>query len=312
VKRDAAIAVVVIAAVFGACYGLATVKLDLKPIASQTSAAPAGAAANERVIIRVNGEPVTESEFQAMFAQLPEDMQKQLLTPQGKQAFAEQLVRVKLLEQEARRLGVDRDRKVAAALAADRANILASAAAQKLVGAPSEQAVQTFYNRNKAQFEAVDVSHILLAYQGGQAPARQGHQAAPSEAEARAKAQQIVKQLRSGASFASVALQFSDDIVSAERGGELGTFSRGMLPPEIEARVLTLKEGEISEPVPSRYGVHIFRGGKRTFRPLEQVRPMIVRQVQEQTTLERLEALRRAAKVDFDPKFFPGAKKRSS
>ena len=309
-KKDAAIAVVVIAAVFGACYGLAAVKLDLKPIASQTSAAP-GAAANEHVILRVNGEPVTENEFLAMFAQLPEDMQKQLQSPQGKQAFAEQLVRVKLLEQEARRLGVDRDRKVAAALSADRANILASAAAQKLVGPPSEQAVQTFYNRNKAQFEAVSVSHILLAYQGGAAPAREGHPAAPPQAEARAKAQQIVKQLRSGASFANVAAQVSDDVVSAQRGGELGTFSRGMLPPEIEERVFTLKEGEISEPIPSRYGVHIFKGGKRTYRPLEQVRPMIARQVQEQTTLERLENLRRAAKIDFDPKFFPDAKKKS-
>jgi parvulin-like peptidyl-prolyl isomerase len=311
-KRDAAIAVLVIAAVFGACYGLANAKLDLKPVASQTSAAPAAAAGNERVVMRVNGEPVTESEFEALFTQLPEEMQKQLQSPQGKQAFAEQMVRVKLLEQEARRLGVDRDRKVAAALAADRANILASAAAQKLIGVPSEQAVQTFYNQNKSQFEAVDVSHILFAYKGGLAPPRPGHPAAaPPEAEARAKARQVVAQLRSGANFANLAAQLSDDVASAQRGGQLGTFSRGMLPPEIEARVLTLKEGEITEPIPSRYGVHIFKGGKRSFRPLEQVRPMIAQRVQEQTTLERLERLRRASKIDFDPKFFPDAKKRS-
>jgi peptidyl-prolyl cis-trans isomerase C len=305
VKRDAIIALVATVATTAICYGLAVIKLDLKPDLSRPyTTAAVGEQVSGHVIMRVNGEPVTEEEFEAAYAQLPEDMQRQLSSPQGKTAFAEQFVRYKLLEQEARKLGVDHDPKVAGAIAADRTSILASAAAQKLVAVPTDQAVRDFYAGNKENFDSLQVAHILVAYAGGMAPPRQGR-TAPSQAQAMARATQIVKQLRAGANFAQAALQLSDDVATAERGGELGTFGRGTLPPELEQRVFTLKEGEISDPMPSRFGVHIFRVGKRGTQAIEQVRPAIARRVQQQNTLDRIEVLRKQAKVDFDPKFFP-------
>lgn len=304
-KKDATIALIAIALTAGICYGLAAIKLDLKP----TRSAPFNTAvgqqnSNGHVIMRVNGEPVTEEEFQAAFAQLPEDIQRQLASPQGKTAFAEQLVRLKLLEQEARRLGVDKDPRIAGAVAADRTNLLASAVAQKLVAAPTDQAVRDFYAGNKPTFDSVDLKHILIAYAGGTAPARPG-KTPLSQQDAGAMAQKMVQQLRSGAPFAQMALQYSDDVASAERGGELGPIVRGSLPPELETRVFKLKEGEISNPIVSRYGVHIFLAGRRGTQSIEQVRPAITRRVQQQNTLDRIEVLRRAARIDFDPKFFP-------
>src|SRR5438094_3587145 len=107
VKRDATIALIAAVVTAGICYGLAVIKLDLKPtISSPFSTSLGEKSAAGHVIIRVNGEPVTEEEFAAAFAQLPEDMQHQLATPQGKSSFAEQVVRYKLLEQEALRMGV--------------------------------------------------------------------------------------------------------------------------------------------------------------------------------------------------------------
>ena len=102
---------------------------------------------------------MTEEEFAAVFSQLPEETQRQYSNPQGKSAFAEEMVRYKLLEQEARRLGVDHDPKVAAVVSADRMNILASAVAQKLVAKPTEQAIRAFYDKNKSSFDSVEVSH---------------------------------------------------------------------------------------------------------------------------------------------------------
>jgi len=304
VKKDAVIALIAIALTAGICYGLALIKLDLKPTVSRPfTTAAVGEQVSGHVIMRINGEPVTEEEFEAAYAQLPEDMQRQLSSPQGKTAFAEQFVRYKLLEQEARRLGVDRDPKVAGAISADRTSILATAAAQKLVKTPTDQAVRDYYAGNKGSFDSLQVAHILVAYAGGMAPPRQG--AAPSEAEAMAKAKAIVKQLRAGANFAQAALQASDDIATAQQGGELGTFGRGTLPPELEQRVFAMKEGEIGDPMPSRFGIHIFRVGKRGTQSIEQVRPAIARRVQQQNTLDRIEILRKQAKVDFDPKFFP-------
>ena len=304
-KRDAAIAVAVVLIVVGVVYGLAAMKLQLRstPPAPYSTAA-VGPHVSGNVIIRVNGEAVTEDEFVAAYSQLPEETQRQLSSPAGKSAFAEQLVRYKLLEQEARRQGIDKDKRVAAAIATDQMNILASAAAQKLVGTPTEQAIRSYYNSNKGQFDSVQVSHILLAYAGGMAPPRPGTNA-PSEAQAAAKAQAIVKQLRAGANFAQMAMQNSDDIASAERGGDLGTFGRGALPPEIEGHVFDLKDGQVSDPIPSRYGIHIFVVRKHGVQPIDQVRQAIARQVKQQNTLDRIEVLYRAAKIDFDPKFFP-------
>jgi parvulin-like peptidyl-prolyl isomerase len=261
----------------------------------------------DHVVMHVNGEAVTESEFSAAFSQLPEEMQRQFTSEAGKQAFAEQMVRLKILEQEGRKMGVEKDPKVAGQLAADHTNIIAAATAQKLLPPPTPAAVQKFYDENKKNFEAQELSHILIAYEGGAVPARGGK--ALSQQDALKKAQSISQQLKGGADFAKLARQYSDDASSAERGGSLGPFSPGMLPPEIESHVAALQPGQTSDPVPSRYGIHIFKAGAHTSQPLEQVRQGISRRVQQQATLDKVEQMRKAAKVEFDPKFFPEAGK---
>ena len=306
-RKDIVIAIAGIAIVAAICFGLAIWKPELKPFSSLRSATgtKSAEAGPDHVIIRVNGEPVTESEFQAAYSQLPEDMQRQFSSEQGKQAFAEQIVRLKILEQEGRKLGVEKDPKVAGQLAADHTNIIAAATAQKLVPQPTNEAVQKFYNENKKNFESMELSHILIAYQGGMVPPRNGK--APSQQEALIKAEKLAEQLKKGADFAKLAKQYSDDASSAERGGTLGPFSPGMLPPELEAHVFQLQPGQVSDPIPSRYGIHIFKAGAHVAQPLDQVRQGISRRVQQQTTLEKVEQMRKGAKVDFDPKFFPEA-----
>lgn len=305
-RKDIVIAVTGIAVVAAICFGLALMKPDFKPFASFRGATPAKSeAGQDHVILKVNDEGITESEFQAAFSQLPEDMQRQFGSEPGKQAFAEQLVRLKILEQEGRKLGVEKDPKVAGQLSADRTNIIAAAAAQKLLPAPADAAVQKFYNDNKQKFEAMELSHILIAYQGGAVPPRSGNP--PSQQEAMKKTMAIEQQLKQGADFSQMAKQVSDDASSAEHGGVLGPFSPGMLPPEIESHILQLQPGQISDPVPSRYGIHIFKAGARTAQPFEQVKQGIAQRVQRQSTLDKIEVMRKAAKVDFDPKFFPEA-----
>lgn len=305
-RKDIVIAITGIAIVAAICFGLAVMKPDFKPFSAfHAAAGPKSDAGPDHVIMRVNGEPVTESEFQAAYAQLPEEMQRQFSSEPGKQAFAEQVARLKMLEQEGRKLHVEKDPRVAAQLSADRTSIMAAATAQKLVAAPTNAAILKFYNDNKKTFEATELSHILIAYQGGGVPPRSG--TAPSQQEAMRKAVAIAQQLKGGADFAQLARKYSDDASSAERGGDLGPFSPGMLPPELEAHVLRLQPGQISDPVPSRFGVHIFKAGNHTAQPLEQVRQGIARRMQQQNTLDRVEVMRKNGKVDFDPKFFPEA-----
>lgn len=60
-----------------------------------------------------------------------------------------------------------------------------------------------------------------------------------------------------GESFAGLARQYSEDPGSAARGGELPYYKRGELAPEFEATAMTLKVGELSEPVETQFGFHL-------------------------------------------------------
>src|SRR3954454_16502469 len=115
-----------------------------------------------------------------------------------------------MLEQEADRLGFDRDKRVQAQLAVVRAEVLSQIALQKLVQAPSEQAIQAFYNQHKSEFVSAELSHLVIAYQGSMLPPRNGG-AAPSEQQAAQKAAALYSQIRQGADFAQLASQYSDD-----------------------------------------------------------------------------------------------------
>jgi peptidyl-prolyl cis-trans isomerase SurA len=75
---------------------------------------------------------------------------------------------------------------------------------------------------------------------------------------ARIKAEMLRTQLEDGADFVELARQHSRD-ASAKDGGDLGTLKRGELAPEIESELLTLGPGQVSRPVRSPLGFHVFR-----------------------------------------------------
>ncbi|WP_348698229.1 SurA N-terminal domain-containing protein [Duganella fentianensis] len=117
----------------------------------------------------------------------------------------------------------------------------------------SDAEVATYYNANQAGFttpESRRAAHVLVAVKKGASAAE--------VAAAKAKAEAIVAELRKApADFAKVAKAKSDDAVSAEQGGDLDIVTKGALPAPVEAAVLKLKQGEISDAVQSDYGFHV-------------------------------------------------------
>ena len=144
-------------------------------------------------------------------------------------------------------------------------------ARQKVVVPPTD--IQRYYNDNVQQYttpEQVRASHILLETTG------------KNEADVKKRAEEILKQVKSGADFAELAKKVSEDKGSRENGGDLDYFGRGRMVPEFEEVAFTLPPGQISDLVKSQFGYHIIKVvDKRagSTRPLEEVRVQIQQQL---------------------------------
>ncbi|WP_342565893.1 peptidylprolyl isomerase [Paenibacillus sp. FSL R7-0345] len=106
----------------------------------------------------------------------------------------------------------------------------------------TDEDVSTYFNENKATFnqeEEVQASHILVATK--------------EEADA------IVKQLKEGADFATLAKEKSSDTGSKDKGGDLGFFKKGDMVTEFSDAAFALKVGETSGAVKSDYGYHVIK-----------------------------------------------------
>ncbi|MCC6161995.1 MAG: peptidyl-prolyl cis-trans isomerase [Acidobacteria bacterium] len=140
-----------------------------------------------------------------------------------------------------------------------------------------EQDIQRAYRQNIDQYsqpEQVRASHILLNIEG------------KDETAVRAKAEDLLKQLKAGADFETLARANSQDVASAARGGDLDFFARGRMVPEFEAVAFSLPVGQLSDVVRSQFGFHII---KTTDKKAAEVQPLdSVRQaITEQLTFER-------------------------
>jgi peptidyl-prolyl cis-trans isomerase C len=302
VRKDIVIAIIAVLGVLVVSFGLAKARPDLPATPSQPHVATKGGSTQAKagkVIMHVNGEPVTEAEFNSFLQAVPEQQRTFFALPQGRRELANEIVRMKALEQEARRLGMDKDPELVTQLELLRTQFTATRALQKIAAQRAEKEIPAAYEREKKN--ALTLRHIVFSYEGGMVPTRDQSNP-PNEAGAMEKAKGVVARLRAGADFATTARSESDDAESAARGGSLGPMQPQMLPPDIAAVVSKLKPGQYSDPVKTQFGVHIFNVTEPT---LEELKPSLMQQVQSQIAQEEVNRLQKAAKVELDPQFFP-------
>jgi peptidyl-prolyl cis-trans isomerase C len=297
-KRDLTIALIAVGTVLVACYAVAAITPDF-PLSPSEPYAPAGTKAKGgKIVMHVNGEPITENEFVAFAENAPQEQRPMLLsTGEGRRLLANELVKLKALEQEAQRLGVANEPEVRTQLAMVRAQIMAGRALERLVKNKVEENVKKAYEQERAN--TISLRHVLVAYQGGQIPPREGN--AGTADEAMNKARQIAARIRGGAEFGAVARETSDDQQTAANGGSLGATRREMLPPDVAAAVSKLQPGQVSDPVRTQFGVHVFRIDAPS---LDDLRPALTRQAQQQAVEDTVAKLQKEAKVQYDDKYF--------
>ena len=74
------------------------------------------------------------------------------------------------------------------------------------------------------------------------------------------EALEILERLKKGESFVNLAKELSIDKGSAKRGGDLGSFGRGMMVKPFEEAAFKLKKGEVCpQPVKTEFGYHIIK-----------------------------------------------------
>jgi peptidyl-prolyl cis-trans isomerase D len=121
----------------------------------------------------------------------------------------------------------------------------------------SHDELQAYYNQHREDYrvpEQVSVRHVLIKTP---LPGPDGKVDPKGVEEARKKAEDVLKQVKAGGSFADLAKKYSEDPGSAKEGGSLGFIGRGRTVPEFEKTAFSLTKGGTSDLVQSSYGFHI-------------------------------------------------------
>jgi peptidyl-prolyl cis-trans isomerase D len=151
---------------------------------------------------------------------------------------------------------------------------------------PADAELRKLYEQRHEEFKApagAHILHILIKVDQGAPPA--------VEAEAKAKADSIVKQLRAGADFAKLAQANSGDPSSAGKGGDMGWVDKGTTVAPFDTAAFSIPLNTLSDPIRSvEFGYHIIKVLERRgegYRPFEEVRDRLRAQTVEQLAKDR-------------------------
>ncbi|MCP5157400.1 MAG: SurA N-terminal domain-containing protein [Ectothiorhodospiraceae bacterium] len=163
----------------------------------------------------------------------------------------------------------------------------------------ADEELRRRYEERKENYRTAEqrrASHILLSVP------QDADEAAVSAA--RGKLAEVEAALAAGGDFAELAKTNSEDPGTAGQGGDLGWFGRGVMDPEFENAAFTLAEGVVSEPVRSRFGLHLIKvTGIRpsVTRSFEEVRDVLVAEYRnEQAERMYVDQAERLATIAFE------------
>jgi peptidyl-prolyl cis-trans isomerase C len=165
-----------------------------------------------------------------------------------------------------------------------------------------------FYDENKNRYEQVKVKVIYVSFSPNPGQSADGKKRL-SEAEAKEKAERLVKEIKGGADFLKLVKENSEDETSKAKDGDFGTLSRAdNLPDAIRNTVFTLKAGEISDPVRQPNGYYIFRAEEISQKAYDDVQNQIYSELKNLRLKQWLDTTTKELNIQFvDTDFFAGS-----
>jgi peptidyl-prolyl cis-trans isomerase D len=158
-----------------------------------------------------------------------------------------------------------------------------------------EAVLRTAYETNKEKYRVQDrvkVRHILIKTMD-----KPKDQVSKLEA----KANDLLKQIKSGGDFAALAKKNSEDPGSAAKGGDLDWIVRGQTVKPFEEAAFSLKPKEISNLIKTEYGYHIIQVMDKEqgrLKPFEEVKTDLTSDLKRQQVVDRLQTAMDQARVE--------------
>lgn len=197
----------------------------------------------DKILAVVNGTNVTERDIDINISRMPQELQQQYSTEQGRKNLLEQIVSFELVYNDAVDSGMENDKEYLAQLEGAKKELLTQASIARMMSEIniSDSEAEAFYNENKEMFTqpaTVTAKHILVDSQD--------------------KANSVKAEIDGGKSFEDAAMEYSS-CPSKAQGGNLGAFSRGQMVPEFEEAAFKLEPGIVSDPVQTQFGFHLIK-----------------------------------------------------
>jgi peptidyl-prolyl cis-trans isomerase C len=197
---------------------------------------------DDQVLAKIGNETITLKRFQEFYENLPPEFILRYQGESGKKAILDQLVELKTYAQRAEQLGLDKDPENQRRIQEAREKILATAFHLKEVVEKvtvTDEEIRDYYELHKKEHirpEQVRVREIIVTNEN--------------------EAKEILKLIREGASFESLARTRTADSDRRASGGDLGWQQRGqgIMAQPVEEAAFSLKKGEIAGPIQTQYG----------------------------------------------------------
>ena len=255
----------------------------------------------DRVVMRVGNQQLTEREMDAIVRNLPQAFQRAVGT-QGMKVVGDQFSVLLALAQKAKSDGLDRTPEFRQRVELQRLQWLAQDEYQKMASEAkvSPEEVSQFYQQNQPQFEQVEIRQVSVRKKpaGGDANAP-----GLPEAEAKARAEVIRQALASGQDAAAVAEQYNmPDVVFLDPTPH--PIHRGQLPGEMDQIAWTLKDGEVSKIQDNPTNYYFIQVVKHEHQELKDVSSGIEGRIRRQAFEKQLETLKQQANIWLDPEYF--------
>ncbi len=255
--------------------------------ASDATGKPAG-----EVVATYKGHTVTADEVRKQLEQMAPPARTYLSSLDRKRSFVENMIMNDLMYAEGSKLGYDTDPEVQRQVQNLQKRLVVQKIMAKYQALPtiSDEDVRKYYDDNTALYSTAQIhaSHILVKDES--------------------TAKEILAEVKAHPEkFADIAREKSIDTVTAQKGGDLGTFAQGRMVPDFERAAFALQPGQISDVVATQYGYHIImvterQEGER--RPFDQVKEQIRATLRNKLLQDRVRAhfdeLKKDAEVKID------------